>query len=257
MKYKAKDIIEYIENFASPNLQEVWDNSGWQLTTNRDVTKIIICMDVTLQKVELAINEKAELIISHHPLFFEPIKSITNDYKSKIIRKLIENQIGVYSAHTSLDIAKGGVNDTLFDFLKLQNPQPLILTEQGNALGLIGENTLFKTLKELIEYLEENLLEDGFRLYGNKKDKINKIGIMGGSGAGEINSAIDRCDVYITSDVKHHEGQLAYENDLLVLDISHNDSEKLILDKLKMLIQDKFKVECIVEKENAFMLKLE
>lgn len=258
MSYRAVDIVEHIENLADPNYQESWDNSGWQIKSDIDVNKILICMDLTLERVEYALKHKIQLIITHHPMFFSGIKSIQDDYKSKMIKKLITNNICVYSAHTSFDVSNSGVNKVLFDFLKLEEPKDLIMTDSGKGLGLIGVNKNFKNINELLKSLEDNLLVDSYKVYGRNIKDINKIALLGGSGASEIRAAIDNgADVYLTSDVKHHDAQMAYENDLILIDISHNDSEKLALKWMNEYIKSKFNVEIEVILENAFTLKLD
>lgn len=258
MSYKSVDIVEYVERLANPEYQEKWDNSGWQIKNSADVSKVLICMDLTLDRVDYAIDNGFNLILTHHPLFFLGIKSIKDDYKSQMIKKLILNNIGVYSAHTSFDVSKQGVNKVLFDFLSLEDSEDLIITETKSGLGLVGKNKKFGDISELLRFLEENLLDDSYRIYGRRKKNLSKIALLGGSGASEMQAAIESgADVYITSDVKHHDAQFAYENDLIVIDISHNDSEKLALAWLKKYIEDNFDLEIKVLSANAFTLKLD
>ncbi|EGY79552.1 Nif3-like dinuclear metal center hexameric protein [Peptoniphilus indolicus] len=258
MSYRAVDIVEYIEKLADPKYQESWDNSGWQIKSDVDVNKVLICMDLTLERIEYALKNEFQLIITHHPMFFSGIKSIQDDYKSKMIKKLVMNNICVYSAHTSFDVSNSGVNKVLFDFLMLEEPKDLIITDSGKGLGLIGVNKNFKSINELLKFLESNLLVDSYKVYGRSIKDINKIALIGGSGASEIQSAIDNgADVYLTSDVKHHDAQIAYENDLILIDISHNDSEKLALKWMSEYIKEKFDIEIETMLDNAFTLKLD
>lgn len=258
MSYRAVDIVEHIEKLADPKYQESWDNSGWQIKSDVDVNKVLICMDLTLERVEYALKNGFQLIITHHPIFFSGIKSIQDDYKSKMIKKLIMNNICVYSAHTSFDVSNSGVNKVLFDFLSLDEPKDLIMTDSGKGLGLIGVNKNFKSINELLKFLENNLLVDSYKVYGRGIKDINKIALLGGSGASEIQSAIDNgVDVYLTSDIKHHDAQMAYENDLILIDISHNDSEKLALKWMSEYIKEKFDIEIESMLNNAFILKLD
>lgn len=256
MGYKSREIISHFEKIIDPKLQEDWDNSGWQITTDELVNSIMVCMDLNMDRVDYAIKNNIKLIVTHHPLFFSGVKNISDDYKSVLIKKLVENHIGVYSSHTCLDKAKGGVNDILFDFLNLVDKEALSITEDGNWLGLVGTNKNFQTIQEIVNHLEKNLLDDGYIVYGKENCKVNKIAILGGSGASEIDSAIKKSDVYITSDIKHHDGQYAYENNLVIINISHNDSEKLVLNHIANIIKSEFNVEICVFLENAFSLKL-
>lgn len=124
---KAIDIINIMGKWAPANLIDEWDNTGFQIgDPNREVSKILISLDIDRDVLEKALEEKAEMIITHHPLIFKPLKSIVyNSYKEKLIYDLIKNDIVVYNAHTNLDLAKKGVNDTLADIFGLKNVEPL------------------------------------------------------------------------------------------------------------------------------------
>jgi len=108
---KIREIIEYINTFASEKWQYSWDNSGLQVgDMNSDVTGVLLCVDVLADVIDEAIEKGCNLIISHHPLLFSGVKRITDDYKSDIIRKLIKNDISVYSSHTSFDVSEYSMN---------------------------------------------------------------------------------------------------------------------------------------------------
>ncbi len=116
----VKDIVKKINEFADPGLAMEWDNVGLQVgLPENSVERVLLSLDVTDKVVEFAINNKIDLIVSHHPLIFRPIKKITND---RFI-KLIKNDIAVYCAHTNLDVIKKGVNYALAEKLQLKNLQ--------------------------------------------------------------------------------------------------------------------------------------
>ena len=116
---KTDEIIKEMEKFASPEIAQSWDNSGWQIFLGKEETKkIMLCLTVTQDVISQAINQECDLIISHHPLIFNPIKKLTsNTVNEKIIIEAVKNDIQIYSAHTNLDIAEGGVNDVLCERL--------------------------------------------------------------------------------------------------------------------------------------------
>ncbi|GAE89092.1 Nif3-like dinuclear metal center hexameric protein [Acetivibrio straminisolvens] len=121
MSIKAREIIKYMEELAPKSLAEDYDNVGL-LVGNREslIERILVCLDVNSKTVDEAISKKADLIISHHPVIFKGIKRINeDDPKGSIIYRLIKNDIGVYSAHTNLDVAHGGVNNYLSSLLGL------------------------------------------------------------------------------------------------------------------------------------------
>lgn len=124
---RAIDIIDVMHKWAHPGLIDEWDNTGFQIgDPNREVSKILIALDLDREVFEKALEEEAEMIITHHPLIFKPIKSIVySSYKEKLIYDIIKNDLVVYNAHTNLDLAKGGVNDTLANLFGLKNVEPL------------------------------------------------------------------------------------------------------------------------------------
>ena len=220
------EIINNLRKWAPEELQEPWDASGWQIKlADRDVTNVVVAMDVVPEVVDLAAEVGAELILTHHPFLFGGLSNVAEETtKGAMVVDLIRRGISVYSAHTNMDKAKGGVNDQWIDKLGLKNVR--VLSEE-DELGILGENHL--NLTELAAIFEGEGIEN-VRGYGKKKDAVATIAFVGGSGADYIDEAALRgADVLITGDVKHHDGQRAYEIGLMVLDIGHFHSEKAIL----------------------------
>ncbi|MCX7746218.1 MAG: Nif3-like dinuclear metal center hexameric protein [Clostridia bacterium] len=121
MGIRIREITKYIEGIAPLNLAEEWDNVGLMVgSMEQEVKRILVCLDVTSKVVEEAISKKADLIVSHHPFLFKGMKRITeDDIKGQLIFKLIKFGIGVYSAHTNLDVTVGGINETLASLIGL------------------------------------------------------------------------------------------------------------------------------------------
>jgi dinuclear metal center YbgI/SA1388 family protein len=130
----VKDIITEIERFAPLSLQEDFDNSGIQAgDVNQAATGALLCLDVTEDIVDEAVDAGFNLIISHHPLLFKPLKSLTGkDYKERCLLKAIKNDVVIYAAHTNLDNVKDGVNYRLADLFGLEDVR--ILSPQKHKL---------------------------------------------------------------------------------------------------------------------------
>ena len=257
MDIKIAEIVEYIEKSLMTDSQEPWDNSGIQIgSKNSSVEKILLCMDITDKNVDFAVENNIDLILSHHPLFFDSIKSISSDdYKGKLIYKSIKNNLNIYSMHTDLDKAKFGVNYEIAEILGLKIEKPLIEYDDGSSMGIISKTSVTK--EEILERIKEKITSKSFKLYGKDKEKISKIALLGGSGMFAFENVIKNgCDLFITSDVKYHDGQKAYENDILLVDINHFFMEKVILKSLKLKIQQKFEnLEIFISKENPFLIE--
>lgn len=240
MTFKISELIDYIEALAPLNTQEDWDNCGLQVgDRHADLNGVLLAMDLTDQAVDKALAEGKNLILCHHPFFFNEIKQIDfGTYKGALIKKLIDNSITVYSAHTNLDKAVGGVNHALaakFPLTKLENISQYFEGEIG-TLGEIEE----VSLEDFKKILDENFKD--YKIYGRHKDHLKKLAFIGGSGAFGIKIAKALgCDALITADIKHHDGQLAYEEDLLLVDLGHFQSEFPVLYSLKNSIEEDFK----------------
>ena len=118
-----KDILNEIERLAPLSLQEDFDNSGVQIgDVEQPATGALLCLDVTEEIVDEAIDAGYNLIISHHPLIFNPLKSLTGkNYLERCMIKACKNDIVIYSAHTNLDNATGGVNYYLAELFGLED----------------------------------------------------------------------------------------------------------------------------------------
>ncbi|MEN6460114.1 MAG: Nif3-like dinuclear metal center hexameric protein [Syntrophomonas sp.] len=135
----VKDIIRIMENDFPPYLAEDWDNSGLQVGSyNTSVNKIMISLDLDQQILQQAIDSKVDMIITHHPLLFKPVKSINIDQPpGNIIMQLIKNDICVYAAHTNLDASEKGLNQLLAETLNLKNIGPLDKSRQESYYKLV------------------------------------------------------------------------------------------------------------------------
>lgn len=161
---KAIEIIKLLDQWASPYLIDKWDNTGFQIgDPKKEVSKILISLDLDRQVLTKAVDENAQMIITHHPLIFKPLNKITKlSYKEKLIYDLIKEDIVVYSAHTNLDLAIGGVNDVLANILGIKNTKPI---------KAIYEESLFKLVvfvpKDYAHAIRKVLGEAGAGWIGN------------------------------------------------------------------------------------------
>lgn len=259
MKYKVLDIIDFMNNWAKLEYQETWDNSGAQINLNGETSSVTIALDLTDKVIDMAIKNDSKLIITHHPMFFSGLKSIDeNTYIGKIIIKAIKNNISIYSAHTSLDIAENGVNDVLCEVIGLNEIEGLSMADSGYMIGKVGCLEKEKSLKDIYLELSEKLNYSNIRIYGDIKNNIKKIAVCGGSGSSMIDDAIKKdVDLYITGDIKHHDAQYAYENNITLMDISHFNGEKLVLNKVASELSKNFEIVTNIIDNNAFEVKVE
>ena len=231
----VKDIFNHLNNLADVKLAEKWDNVGLMLgSNNNEVSRVLVCLDVTTSVVEEAIANNVNLIVSHHPLIFKPLKNIdyTTDFKSRIIRNLIKNDISVISFHTNLDSATLGLNDYLAKVLKLNEIQVLFEHSLDNTAGLgrIGKLNKPMKLSDFITYIKNCFsLETVSAVIGDEKE-ISTIALLGGSGADFVYT-LPEVDIYLTGDVGYHAALDAIEMKKNIIDVGHF-TENLVKDLL-------------------------
>lgn len=135
---KLSKIINILELLFPKNLAEKWDNSGLQIgDQNSEINKILLALDVNDSVVNIAVEKKYDLILTHHPFIFNPLKSINiGDKKGKIIKELIKNNINLYTMHTNLDVCSNGVNLALAQKLEIIDYKLLSINNEKNLYKL-------------------------------------------------------------------------------------------------------------------------
>lgn len=226
---KVKDIAKVIEDYAPLCLQESYDNAGLQVgDPEMCVQAVLFCLDCSEKTLEEAEKRGCNLIISHHPLIFKGIKQLTGQNATqRIAIRALQKGIAIYSAHTNLDKARGGVSYEMGNMLGLKNMRPLVPDAESHTTGL-GVLGFIETTPQL-EFLRR--VKEVFKVrelrYSGETPRIvvRKVALCGGSGAGFIQDAIrENADVYITGDVKYHDFT-TNGNDILLADIGHYESE--------------------------------
>lgn len=253
---KAIDIINTIDKWAKTKLIDTWDNTGFQIgNSENQVENILIALDLDKKVLEIAIEGNYDMIITHHPLIFSPLKTITSENpKEKLILDIIKHDILVYNAHSNLDLAIGGVNDVFADLLELKNTSPLHLIDENMneyGYGRVGDIEEISIL-DLVEKIKDKLKVENLMIYGHVDRKVKKLALCGGSGSDFILDAHRLGgQVYVTGDVKYHEAQLAYELGMTIIDPGHFHSEKIILPEIKKYLNrelgDELKIKVIME----------
>ena len=235
---KVSKVIKKIEEFAPLSTMQKWDNSGWQINLGNEKTnKILLALDVTPSTVDEAIKKKCDLIISHHPIFFNDIKVIDSQY----IIKAIQNNIQVYSAHTNLDIAHGGVTEYL--------AEKCGFTELDTVFEFIKYKTFDreKNFSKLISVLKTIFNLASLRVVNSRRKTYKSIAYCSGSGADFIGD-LEKIgiDVFITGDLKHHQALNAEK--MTIIDLGHFHSERFVVEIFHNILND-LEVEIIAASE--------
>lgn len=247
---KVYEIAEKIEQLAPKELAEPWDNVGLMVgDEEQNVSAVYLTLDVTSSAAEEAIKCGAQLIVSHHPLLFSPLKNvIEQDITGSIVRSLIKNDISVYSAHTNLDKARGGMNDILCEKLGINDVRAYFDDEcvdpSGKALDNIGRIGTLDTPTEMADFTDyvKNVLGCRAISYtGDLSDVVSQVAVCSGSGGDLIYNAYNAgADVYVTSEIKHHEAQLALELGINLIDAGHFETENIVCDFMEEYLKSSF-----------------
>ncbi len=235
------NFTEIIEKKVPPSLSEEWDNCGWQLKLGNEIRRVIVALEITDLVIEEAVSNGADLIITHHPLIFNPLKSIdNNDVISRLIISLINLRISVYSMHTSFDRLSGGNNDYLGLKLGLRDISAVQSDESGYLRTGYPPDEKELKVSDFIEYASDKLgINSRFvRLSGDVNAPVKKIGWCTGAGAFLIKTAADEsCDLFITGDLKYHDAQLARAIGINVLDFGHFATERIFSENLISILE--------------------
>ncbi len=232
---RIKSIFDFLnEKFPTETACD-FDNVGLLIgNKNRSVTRVLVALDCTNAAVDEAIKMGAQLIITHHPVIFEPIKSIDTDGK---IGKLIENKISVISMHTNFDQGQNGVNDVLCQKIGLKNVKPLI-AQDGYVLKVGRVDNL--TADEFAGILKTSL-NTTVRFTDSGK-KINTVVVCSGSGGGFLRDAANiGADALVAADIKHSVFLEADEKDICLFDAGHFETEDIAIEPLCKMLQNEFK----------------
>lgn len=233
-------IMDAMEKIAPKRLAEEWDNPGLLVgSPAQKIERVLVCLDVTAGVVEQALAGGCQMIISHHPLIFKPLKNLRTDLPlGALLAKLIKNDIAVFAAHTNLDIAQGGVNDVLAERLGLTELAPFAVTERYadgtvESLGRIGRLEGLPTAGEFAATVAQVLGAPYVRLAGDAGRTVKKVALCSGSAAEFISKAsFLGADAYVTGDVRYHEAQKGAELGLAVIDAGHFPTEFPVVEVL-------------------------
>ncbi len=232
----------WLNELAPAELAASWDNVGLQVgSPNSKVRKVIVSLDPSIHVFHEAIENNCDLIVCHHPLLFNPLKKINIDESpGNCVRLAIINNISVLAAHTNLDATRGGVNDTLASSLGLLDVESVRESSDGSGDGLleaIARVGYFKqalSVDEVCEILKEKLSVETVSVVSPETSSpVKKVMLCGGSGGSVIKLAIKSgCDALISGDIKYHDAMCAYENGIIIFDVGHFASERVIVSAL-------------------------
>ena len=253
---KIRTIISALESAAPLSLQENYDNSGLQVgDPDCDADSALICVDVTEDVVQEAVERRSGLIISHHPPLFRPLHQLScSTYVERAVVSAVRNNIAIYSCHTNLDAAPEGMSVMLGSMLGLGNmvplqPSPLL---PGAGMGVVGQLASDMTLMDFLCHVKQSLGLSCIRYSRPNTDTIRRAALCTGAGASLMQAAKQYgADIYLSSDFKYN-NFLDADRDLIIADIGHFESEYCAINLIYEIIRKKITNFALYKSERSF-----
>lgn len=239
MSVSLDEFIKAVEFIAPPELAYEWDNTGLALRCSDKINRVLVTLDVTGEAIDEAEEKRCDMILSHHPLIFEPLKSLTyNKIPDALIMRLIKKGISLYCAHTSFDKAVGGMGEVLAKKLGLQRIESV--SYKGDDLMRTGFLKEPLTRAQLIDHIKSvfgiNLVQASRKC----KEPVQKVALVGGSGGDFIEPAFGSgAQAFITGEVKYGHFLKAEELGLLIIAAGHFETERVFIEEAFMSLQSR------------------
>ncbi|OBA23743.1 NGG1p interacting factor 3 [Metschnikowia bicuspidata var. bicuspidata NRRL YB-4993] len=230
-----------------------WDNTGLLVDSSSETApeseekcKILLTIDLTQSVASEAVKNNSNVVIAYHPFIFRGLKSITpKDPQQKSLLRLIQNNISVYSPHTAVDSAKGGVNDFLADGISgsfKESTREVILPdskEEGCGMGRLVTLAQSAPLSELVNNVKSSLNLTHVQVATARKSDLTQairtIAICAGSGGSVFKGT--HADLYFTGELSHHEALYFTETGSSVVACNHTNTERAFLRVLKSQLE--------------------
>ena len=248
----AKDILQFLESIVPIALKAEWDNIGLLCgRENKEVHTILVALDPFPHVCREAVEAGADLLVTHHPLIFQPLSAITDKNSvGQSIMTLIANDVPVINAHTNLDCAVGGVNDVLAEKLELTD------------VSVLGQEHLLRCgyyesdLPEFLSHVKQKLGCMGLR-YADGETPVRKVAVGGGSCGSELPLVIaSGCDTFVTADVKYNQFWEAKAMGINLIDAGHFQTENPVIAPLAKQIQNTFpEISVIISQKHKDCMK--
>ena len=238
----VRDVESVLYELAPKELAMEWDNVGLLIgRPEREVTKILVALDVTEGVADEAVERGADLIVAHHPVMncaWAPVQTIRDDtVQGRLFFKLIENNIAAICMHTNLDRTAGGVNDALAARLGLEHVEKL---PGGDDVLRIGELPGTVLLSTFLRWVKAALSPNGIRFASGGKN-VHRVAVGGGACGNYWRAAAEYgCDTLVTSDLKYNDFLDAQASGLTVIDAGHFPTEDVVCPVLAGYLREKF-----------------
>lgn len=232
---KVRDIVSYFSTLVPPDMKMDFDNVGLLVGINdAEVSRALVALDITDDVIDEAIQQNAQIILSHHPMFFELHQVNDATLSGKKIIKMLRYGISGFCQHTNLDAVPGGVNDALATALGVHAEGYLDGPKLNSAgisygMGRYGHLSAYVGFSDFLMTVKTAINAAGLR-YHDAGRLVHKVALCGGSGGNFVEEAHRLgCDTLVTADVKYDRFLAAKELGLNLIDADHFSTENVIV----------------------------
>jgi dinuclear metal center YbgI/SA1388 family protein len=239
---KIKEVLSALERFAPLPLQESWDNAGLQVgLTETEVSGALLCLDVNEKIVDEAIQKGCNLVVSHHPLLFRGLKTISDlTDVQRTVMKAVQKGVCVISMHTNMDNAKGGVNYKMAEKLGLRDVQflaPKMVDGVESGSGVIGELPEAQAADDFVLAVKKAFGVECAMCNELLRRPVRKVALCGGAGDFLLDEALKAgADAFITGEMHYHQ-YFGYEQQIQICVIGHYQSEQYTAEIFRDIIE--------------------
>ena len=240
---KVREVTSVIEAFAPLSLQESYDNSGLIVGRYDDeVSKILLAVDVTEEVIDEAVEQGCDMIITHHPIIFQPVKRFNSASPTeRCVEQAIRRGIVLYAAHTNLDSTPQGMSWRVAQILGLKDVEVMQATSpDGAGFGVVGELNEATPSLDFMRQVMEKFGVKALRYSDIVRSEVKRVAICTGSGGSLIDVArASGADIYLTADLKYNDF-MRHENSIILADMGHFESEYCAIELLFDILSKNF-----------------
>jgi dinuclear metal center YbgI/SA1388 family protein len=245
-------VADLLDELAPRSLAAEWDNSGWQIRLeDAELSGALFSLDAMPAIIDEARDIGANLLLTHHPLFFRPPRALdSEDLIGATALAALRAGLSVFTLHTNLDAAPGGTSWALAEALGLRGGpvlQPCLMP--GSGYGVVARADAARSLADWAALAEERLSSAPLAMSGDPRSRHQTIAVMGGSGAAYLDQAFaSGASLYLTADIRYHEAQRARAAGLSLIVLDHFASEQPVLERAAAFFRTR--ASCRVERSS-------
>ena len=240
---KIKEVVNALERFAPLPLQEDYDNAGLQVgLTEAEVSGALLCLDVTEEVIDEALEKGCNLVVSHHPLIFRPLRRVAGENQvQRCVIKALRHGVVIVSMHTNIDNAVGGVNYKIAEKMGLHNVEllaPKNVMDINGGSGVVGCLEQPMSAMDFVQMLKERFGVECVQANQLLQRDIRRVALCGGAGSFLLNDAlVQNADAFVTGEMHYHEF-FGYEQQIQICVIGHYQSEQFTNEIFKSIIEE-------------------